>query len=138
MATTANVEKLKCGLDFEVLPKTVLDAVNITTQLSLKYLWVDRLCIIQDDLSDWARESSNMWDIFANAVVTISADRSPSVTSGILYDQRFANWPKKEIQVQDLKAVVQPKMPHEFAMQDRHTLQRVAPPAPIAYRAWCL
>jgi Heterokaryon incompatibility protein (HET) len=55
------------------------DAVRVTKTLGLRYLWIDRLCIVQDDEEDWARESSQMCNIYEGAVLTISADESTSV-----------------------------------------------------------
>ena len=37
------------------LTKTFRDAVHITQYLGFRYLWIDSLCIIQDDTADWAR-----------------------------------------------------------------------------------
>jgi Heterokaryon incompatibility protein (HET) len=34
------------------LPKTFQDAVAITQMLNIRYLWIDSLCIIQDDVDD--------------------------------------------------------------------------------------
>jgi hypothetical protein len=41
-------------------PKTYQDAIVFTRFLGVKYLWIDSLCIIQDDLDDWARESASI------------------------------------------------------------------------------
>lgn len=35
------------------LPKTFQDAVAVTRDLGLRYLWIDALCIIQDDAQNW-------------------------------------------------------------------------------------
>jgi Heterokaryon incompatibility protein (HET) len=55
------------------LPKTIYDAAKITRKLGLQYLWVDALCIIQDLVEDWQRESANMGNIYSNAFITIQA-----------------------------------------------------------------
>ena len=34
---------------FEELPRTFRDAVDISRRLGAQYLWIDSLCIIQDD-----------------------------------------------------------------------------------------
>ncbi|RSL50987.1 hypothetical protein CEP54_011653 [Fusarium duplospermum] len=77
VATKSNIDELKRGIDIQRLPRTVVDAIKVASHLSIRYIWVDRLCIIQDDPGDWARESRDMWAVFANALLTISADRSP-------------------------------------------------------------
>lgn len=55
------------------LPKTFHDAVIITRELGVRYLWIDSLCIVQDDEDDWAREALQMSTIYANCQVMIAA-----------------------------------------------------------------
>lgn len=52
--------------------------------MQVQYLWVDSLCIIQDDENDCAVESSHMRFIYQNSLFTISVDAAPNVHSGIL------------------------------------------------------
>jgi hypothetical protein len=44
-------------------PKNFIDAVAITKRLGLRYLWIDSVCIIQDDKDDWQKESENGTDL---------------------------------------------------------------------------
>ncbi|KAL3292715.1 HET-domain-containing protein, partial [Colletotrichum asianum] len=55
------------------LPKTFRDAIRITKSLEIPYLWIDSLCILQDDPDEWQREASRMKDVYSGGVVTISA-----------------------------------------------------------------
>ncbi|KAH6892506.1 heterokaryon incompatibility protein-domain-containing protein, partial [Thelonectria olida] len=66
------------------LPSTIQDAVRVCGELGLNYLWVDALCIVQDDPEDKAVEISNMADIYRNSYVTISASRAKTVDLGFL------------------------------------------------------
>ncbi|KAH8163482.1 hypothetical protein CIB48_g4761 [Xylaria polymorpha] len=52
------------GFSLDELTSAVHDAVEVTRALSISYLWVDALCIIQDDVSDWEKESSAMADVY--------------------------------------------------------------------------
>jgi Heterokaryon incompatibility protein (HET) len=36
-------------IDYDALPKTFRDAIQITPHLGLRYLWIDSLCIVQDN-----------------------------------------------------------------------------------------
>lgn len=47
--TLDTLEPFKRGIDWEALPKTLKDAVKVTRALGVDYLWIDSLCIIQDD-----------------------------------------------------------------------------------------
>ncbi|RYC58281.1 hypothetical protein CHU98_g7919 [Xylaria longipes] len=58
------------------------DAITVVRQLGLRYLWIDSLCIIQDDSNDWARESSKMAATYSLAHLTIAATRSPNHEGG--------------------------------------------------------
>lgn len=65
------------------------DAVKICRALKIKYLWIDSLCIIQDQKSgeDWNNQAPKMADIYENAHVTIAATRSAD-SSGGCYSRR--------------------------------------------------
>ena len=72
------------GIAVSTLPKTFQDAITITRQLSLQYLWIDSLCIIQegDNFEDWARESSMMGSVYQNANCNIAATAASNGTLG--------------------------------------------------------
>jgi len=71
--TQANLKQKQSNIRFGELGKTIQDAIEITRELGLQYLWVDSQCIVQDSLEDWQRESANMADVYANALITIQA-----------------------------------------------------------------
>lgn len=56
--------------------------------LDIPYLWVDSLCILQDDNSDWERQCSQMSNIYGNALVTLIAADSKSCNEGFLNPKR--------------------------------------------------
>ena len=66
-------EKLKSGIPVWTLPKNFADAVFVTRQLGLQYIWIDSLCIIQDSPSDWHKEAATMHQVYRFADVTIVA-----------------------------------------------------------------
>ncbi|CZR67815.1 uncharacterized protein PAC_17714 [Phialocephala subalpina] len=69
---------------FSTMPQTFQDAVNVARKLGIQYLWIDSLCIIQDDAQDWQIESSKMAEIFSNAHLTIIAATGSSCNDGFL------------------------------------------------------
>ncbi|PQE04905.1 heterokaryon incompatibility protein [Rutstroemia sp. NJR-2017a BBW] len=73
------------GMKDEELPKTFRDAVQVCRELGIKYLWIDSLCIIQDQDSqeDWAREAPKMGDVYGNSVLTIFATASADSSGGL-------------------------------------------------------
>jgi hypothetical protein len=66
------------------LPQTVRDAVYITRNLNVQFLWVDALCIVEVDDEERQREIRNMGNIYKNALLTIAAMSSASVNEGFL------------------------------------------------------
>ncbi|KAI1452651.1 HET-domain-containing protein [Annulohypoxylon moriforme] len=78
----ATLEEHQNCIPLARLSKTFHSAVMITRSLGIQYLWIDSLCIIQDDVSDWERESAKMGDIYSSAFATIAASASPDSSTG--------------------------------------------------------
>ncbi|KAK4240097.1 HET-domain-containing protein [Achaetomium macrosporum] len=55
------------------LPKAYQDSLGITLSLGFRYIWIDSLCIIQDDKDDWRTQSSMMWNIYKSSECNIAA-----------------------------------------------------------------
>ena len=83
MTLKSSLEQNQAGIPFESFPKTFQDAILFTRLLGLKYLWIDNLCIVQDDRDDWAKESACMGGIYAKSFVTIAADKAASSDEGL-------------------------------------------------------
>ncbi|KAL2132213.1 hypothetical protein VTI74DRAFT_4069 [Chaetomium olivicolor] len=75
------------GFPFASLPPTLRDAVLTAQHLGIPYLWIDSLCIVQDDAEDKFRELARMGDIYKSAYLTIVAARASSVEEGFLEDR---------------------------------------------------
>lgn len=75
-------------LPMEKMPQTIKDAITVTRNLGIRYLWVDALCIIQDSDEDKATEISNMGQIYKNATLTIAATCSQSANEGFLWERQ--------------------------------------------------
>ncbi|KAF4467376.1 HET-domain-containing [Fusarium albosuccineum] len=71
-----NLIRYQQELPVNDMPPTFQDAIEVTRQLGFRYLWIDSLCIIQDDESDWSHESHRMGTIFEEAGCTIAAVNS--------------------------------------------------------------
>ena len=70
-------------IPWDSLPRLFQDAVIVTRRLGQRFLWVDALCIVQDNRKDWETQSSHMSDIYEGAYVTLAATTCPNS------DQRF-------------------------------------------------
>ncbi|OJJ69727.1 hypothetical protein ASPBRDRAFT_285748 [Aspergillus brasiliensis CBS 101740] len=66
------LEKEGCLFTSQV-PLTIRDAMVVCTKLNIPYLWVDRLCIVQDENESKSVQINAMGDIYGHSVVTICA-----------------------------------------------------------------
>lgn len=84
-STKGNIGQLReeHGLKNSNLPKTILDSINLVSALGERYLWVDRLCIVQDDELDVAKQITQMDLVYARALFTIMATSGSSASSGL-------------------------------------------------------
>lgn len=76
------------GIPHSRLPKTFADAATITRSLGIRYLWIDSLCIVQDDEADWATESERMGSIYEGATLTLAAAHARDSSEGFFVTQR--------------------------------------------------
>ena len=86
--TKSTIDNFRNSIDPSQLSKTVHDAVRITRGLNLNYLWVDTLCIIQDDEHDWKSESSKMDLIYRQAHITIAASGAKDGRDGCFFSRK--------------------------------------------------
>ncbi|KAH6870762.1 heterokaryon incompatibility protein-domain-containing protein [Alternaria rosae] len=89
--TMDSIVDMKAGIEVEKLPPTIQDAIIVCRAMSLDKLWVDSLCIIQDDPNDLTRELASMPQIYQRAWVTISASTAPSVSDGFLQQRCYSH-----------------------------------------------
>ncbi|CAG9994286.1 unnamed protein product [Clonostachys byssicola] len=78
------------GVLVSQLPRVYQEAIDIGLRLGVQYLWIDSLCIVQDDEADWLREASRMFDIYRNALINIGAT-GPSDGHGTCFIERDRN-----------------------------------------------
>ncbi|KAK6595905.1 HET domain-containing protein [Botrytis cinerea] len=77
----------KHAIPLNSLNKTYADAVRVTREVQMRYLWIDSLCIIQDFDEDWIEESSKMCFVYNNAKFNIAAAAALDGNSGFLLER---------------------------------------------------
>jgi len=82
--TTANIKERKNRMSFSGLEKTFQDAIIVARRLGFNFLWIDPLCIVQDDKEELRDEIKNMEDIFSLASCTIAATSAKNGEKGLL------------------------------------------------------
>ena len=70
-------------LDAIPLPQTIEDAMHVVKQIGARYLWVDALCITQDDDEELLKSLKQMHLVYGNALVTICAMQGEDADAGL-------------------------------------------------------
>jgi hypothetical protein len=65
------------------LPRTIQDAMVLVRTLGLRYLWVDALCLIQNEPDDTARGVKVMDEIYERSWLTIIAASGHNANAGL-------------------------------------------------------
>jgi hypothetical protein len=87
ITTKANLEGRHRYLEWNCLPKVFQDAIVVTRALGLKYIWIDAICIIQDDDLDMSAQLSQMAQVYHEAYLVISADSASSANDRLLKER---------------------------------------------------
>ncbi|KAL7954955.1 heterokaryon incompatibility domain-containing protein [Trichoderma compactum] len=74
--TTANFISHEQGIRWTTLSPLFQDTIKYVRRLGISLLWIDSLCIIQDDKEDWRKEAAKMASVYQNAYLVISASKS--------------------------------------------------------------
>jgi len=81
----STMKERMAAIKMEDLSKTFQDAVILTRLLRVQYIWIDSLCIVQDDVRDWEAQSSKMCDIYHKAYLTIAATSAKDGRGGLFH-----------------------------------------------------
>jgi hypothetical protein len=131
--TTTSLTQIshQAGIKVSLLPQNFQDAIIVTRELRIRYLWIDSLCIIQDSAADWSEEAGNMGDYYSRATVTLSALCAPTSHSGFLPNR----WPKGsplDFSLQEFEGLNIRKVTTPFGLG----LGLGLSPPPLWQRAW--
>ena len=127
---TANFQLRKDGIRIAELPQSFRDAITMTKALGIQYLWIDSLCIIQDDIGDWQRESASMMMVYRGAHVVIGASSASADSEGFLHRRST-----------DTGSFSQAKFTLRLLPPEPQRLSPTSDPVkdePLSTRAWCL
>lgn len=86
MATRVSYSGLLDEVPWSSIPPTFQDAIRFTLALGIKYIWIDSLCIIQDDPLDWQEQAGHMASIYQNSFITLAATSSGNNESGCFWN----------------------------------------------------
>lgn len=115
----------------EQLPKTFTDAIEFARELHIDYIWIDSLCIVQDDEDDWRRETKLMEHVYGGSYLNIAASSATSVHEGCWMKpagRRSGMRAKVTIGTEQLVREIRDRNSYDTAVWESH----------LATRAWAL
>ncbi|KAF2683626.1 hypothetical protein K458DRAFT_304318 [Lentithecium fluviatile CBS 122367] len=83
-----NYSERTTGMRLDRLPATFRDAIRVTRSLGIQYIWIDSICIVQDDYEDRRENIQHMAAIYTNAYCVLAAGYATSAHSGFLGDRK--------------------------------------------------
>ncbi|KAK5743623.1 hypothetical protein LTR17_002530 [Elasticomyces elasticus] len=92
LTTSATIIAHQQGIPFDSLSTTFRDAIKVTRLLGVEYIWIDSLCIVQDDNADWLQEAAKMGSVYENAYLTIAATSAENGDGGLEGKRPQSDW----------------------------------------------
>jgi hypothetical protein len=140
--TKETASSLMHGVPIHDLPLTFQHTIEVTRRLRKRYIWIDSLCIYQDnnDTSDWLREGLVMDKVYAHSFLNIAATGADDGSKGLFvtrdpdYELRPTSttwWPPSQLDVAAEDAT-------EYVLNDVFLFDRELMSAPLNRRAWVL
>ncbi len=127
----SNIEKFCCGKFIQDLPQTFRHSIFVARRFSIRYLWIDALCILQDSQEDWERESVKMRDVYANSSCNIAASASTDPEGGL-----FRSRDQETVRPGLVKAAFSTSEPKEYYLFDKSYSERQLLDGPLHRRGW--
>jgi len=141
LTTEENYDEHLEGIAWEAFPRTFQDAILFSRKLQMRYLWIDSLCIVQNDKLDWASEASNMSSIYRGAYVTIAATSSEDSTYGLFQEASTQLYDAHSLKISDSvlgESLIRfrRKLPHFSISSPLARPRNTAAQFPLLQRAW--
>lgn len=146
--TKENIKFRREGVELKDLSPLFRAAIQLCKMIGCNLLWIDSLCIIQDDENDWLEQSQKMAEIYSNAYFNIGATSLPD-SDGSLFHERWMGKSDLPLSTYSLGSLDHPVLVrdshsynHALVQGWRFELGARGPPgaprpqAPLMTRAW--
>jgi hypothetical protein len=80
----ANLDQHSKQIPWRGLPRCQQDCITVAREFRVEYVWIDALCIVQDDRTDWGNHSQRMHVIYRNALFTVAVVASSTSSQPFL------------------------------------------------------
>ena len=127
--TTDSLHEMGQAIPMASLPRNFRDAITIARLLTIDFLWIDSLCIIQDSIADWREQSAKMVDVYKNSTITIAATNAERSTDGFLRDRQLEVRCALKIEEETVSLILRPRI-------EWYGIPEIV--GPLTQRAWVL
>ncbi|UPK92235.1 hypothetical protein LCI18_003170 [Fusarium solani-melongenae] len=136
--TTSNIEDHYQEIPESTMPEGIRDAIRLCRGLRIPFLWVDSLCLVQDDVTAWLDGAAQMSQIYLNSHLTIAALEPETCKYPFLGPQRFGkrDW-QRLVKSPTADGGEADPGPDLLIRPESDTLLRETPYS-LDKRAWCL
>ena len=88
-----NLSRFQQGISLDELPLTFRDAMLFASRLGIRYIWIDSLCIVQDNVQDWIDQAAVMHKVYSHSFCNLSATSAKDSRDGLFFDRTpFPLW----------------------------------------------
>ncbi|KAK1839009.1 hypothetical protein CCHR01_18372 [Colletotrichum chrysophilum] len=95
--TRETLDAFTQSIPWEGLTKTFQHGMLVAKHIGIKYIWIDSLCIVQDDAQDWAEEASRMASIYENAHLTVAVTGATNGDKGLFINTSNEPMPRRGV-----------------------------------------
>ncbi|CAM1505091.1 Fc.00g107280.m01.CDS01 [Cosmosporella sp. VM-42] len=136
--TSANLQEHLRRINITKAPKTLLDALAVCKQLCIRYIWIDSLCIVQDDIghNDWKEQCSKMAQIYANAHLIIAVQSASDCRDGFLVPPKELTGRTSKFSTVDALGAIHEKVVGEKLLGLHDDPKYLQMRTPLSRRAW--
>lgn len=127
--TTDSLHEMQQVIPIASLPRNLRNAITIARLLTIDFLWIDSLCIIQDSIADWREQSAKMVDVYKISTITIAATNAERSTDGFLRDRQLEVRCALKIDEETVSLILRPRI-------EWYGIPEIV--GPLTQRAWVL
>lgn len=128
---SSNIDTFRSGSPICNLPLTFREFITVARRFSIRYVWIDALCIIQDSIADWEAEAPTMRYVYANSACNIAASASYDPEGGLFRDRD-----PESLKPICVSATLFSGKPQDYYLLDKHHRNREIRYGPLNKRGW--
>lgn len=136
-STRENIREQMRGLNTSRLPQMFNDVFQVAIRTGISYVWIDSLCILQDDREDWSREAASMVHVYHYAEFTVAAAVPPTKPDIGLFRHRDPS-DVLSARLPGLRTRQDDRYPGHEVMVMKPQEEATYSDGPLFSRGWCL